>query len=127
MNSEVSNCPSGSRSPMRAYVGLKKPKRITILGIELAGEIEAVGKDVKLFRKNDQVFAATCFIRMGAYAEYIWHPEKPEKGALALKPVNTTMRKPPLFLLGDLKHCVLLDKIMSRVDRRFCLMVRVER
>ena len=44
---------------MRIYVGLRKPTRIKILGQELAGEIEAVGKDVELFREGDQVFAAT--------------------------------------------------------------------
>jgi NADPH:quinone reductase-like Zn-dependent oxidoreductase len=74
--------------PMRVYVGLKRPERITILGMELAGEIEAVGKDVKRFRKDDQIFAATGFIGMGACAEYISLPEVPEGGALAIKPDN---------------------------------------
>ena len=64
----------------RFYTGLKRPKR-PVLGSTLAGEVEAVGKDVTLFKKGDQVFGATA--DFGAHAEYICLPED---GALALKP-----------------------------------------
>lgn len=69
----------------RLFTGLTKPK-ITTLGEELAGEIEAVGRDVTLFKEGDQVFG-TAGPGFGANAEYLCIPQD---GVLALKPSNLT-------------------------------------
>lgn len=78
--------PRGQWLFARIYLGIRKPKR-NILGMELAGEIEAVGKNVTRFKPGDPVFASTFAVRFGGYAEYKCLPED---GILTLKPANLT-------------------------------------
>lgn len=68
---------------VRFFSGLFTPKN-TILGSEFAGEIEAVGTDVSLFKKGDQVFGLSTFT-FGTHAEYVCVSEN---GSIAAKPTN---------------------------------------
>jgi NADPH:quinone reductase-like Zn-dependent oxidoreductase len=72
--------------PMRLAFGIRRPRH-PVLGQELAGDVDSVGKDVSSLSKGDRVFAATG-IGLGAYAEYICLRENPKSGAITTMPAN---------------------------------------
>jgi NADPH:quinone reductase-like Zn-dependent oxidoreductase len=80
----------------RIYLGIRNPKR-PILGMELSGEIEETGKDVKLYHNGDQIYASTYSVDFGGYAQYKCFPED---GMLTLKPANMTYEEAATVPVG---------------------------
>jgi len=88
----VNRTDCGFRKPeyliVRLISGLIRPKK-NILGSEMAGEIEAIGKYVKTFKKGDQVFGLST-LKFGTHAEYICISEK---GSITTKPTNMSFEE----------------------------------
>ena len=70
----------------RLAFGLLKPKNINILGCDIAGRVEAVGRNVKLFQPGGEVFGDISGYGWGGFAEYVCAREN----VLALKPSDMT-------------------------------------
>jgi NADPH:quinone reductase-like Zn-dependent oxidoreductase len=90
--------------PLRMYIGVLFPKRITILGQEFSGIVKSVGKEVEHFKVGDSVFATTGF-GMGGYAEYICMPETQNEmsGTLVHKPENCSYAEAAALPVGGLE------------------------
>jgi NADPH:quinone reductase-like Zn-dependent oxidoreductase len=100
--------------PLRFYYGFMKPKRATILGMEFAGEIESVGKNVEKFKVGDQIFG-TPEMSMGTYAEYKCLPEN---GVFTIKPKNATFGESAAAVVGVSETLHFLGPIGLKKDQK---------
>jgi len=103
--------PQGFGFLSRLMFGLRRPNK-TILGVELAGEIKAVGKDVTQFKQGDQVFGIDG-TRLGAYAEYKCMPAE---AGLTHKPNNLTYEQAAAIPNGALTALTFLRN-MAHIQR----------
>lgn len=96
-----SNVPIWFLIPMRIMLGICKPKN-PIIGLVLAGEVEAIGKDIKRFKIGDEVYGLTGY-GLGAYAEYKCMKEiDSTHGCLAIKPKNISYEEATVAAYGGL-------------------------
>ncbi len=92
--------------PARLALGITKPRQ-PIFGSEIAGIVEAVGKDVTRFKVGDQVFASTLTENFGGYAEYKCLPEQ---AMMMIKPTNITYEEAAAIPIGATTALRLLRK-----------------
>ena len=93
----------------RLMFGLLFPKK-EILGHELSGVVEAVGKDVSKYKVGDEIIATPTSLNSGGYVEYICIPEEREKGVLWLKPANLSFEEAAALPVGGMTALFLFNK-----------------
>lgn len=103
--------------PARLIFGLFKPKK-QILGHELAGTVEQIGKDVTKFKVGDAVFGTTTMLPTGAYAEYICLPQEWKHGVLEHKPQNKSFGESAALPIGAMTALFLLEKANLTKDQK---------
>jgi NADPH:quinone reductase-like Zn-dependent oxidoreductase len=105
--------------PMRLVLGFTGPKN-KVLGMEVSGVVETIGKGVEKFRVGDEVFAATGF--GGGYAEYICLPEKDVAGRVVIevakKPTNLTFEEAAAVPIGGMTALAFLRKANVKSEQK---------
>jgi NADPH:quinone reductase-like Zn-dependent oxidoreductase len=101
--------------PARIYLGSRMPD--LILGQELAGEVEAVGKAANRFQPGDQIFGTAGF-HLGAYAEYVCLPAKPAAGVLWPKPTSMAYAEAAALSIGGPEALDFLKKANIQAGER---------
>ena len=102
--------------PMRLAFGIRRPRQ-PVLGQELSGDVDSVGKDVTSLRKGDRVFATTG-IGLGAYAEYICLRENPKTGAITTMPANLSYEEAAAVPYGGSEALQFLRKAHVQSGQR---------
>jgi len=98
---------------IRLYLGVIRPTRVSILGTEFAGEVEATGKDVTQFQTGDQLYGYTG-LAMGTYAEFMCVPEDSSNtglaGVMSKKPIDISYEEAATVPFGGLEALHSLDR-----------------
>jgi NADPH:quinone reductase-like Zn-dependent oxidoreductase len=102
--------------PIRLAFGIRRPRQ-PVLGQELAGDVDSVGKEVTSLRKGDRVFATTG-IGLGAYAEYICLRANPQTGTIATMPANLSYEEAAAVPYGGGEALGFLRKANIRTGQR---------
>ena len=114
--SRSATAPPGFGILMRLATGIRKPRQ-AILGTELSGIVEAVGKDVSLFKNGDKVFAYRG-MNLGAYVEYI---SLPEDSVMAVMPNNMSFEEAAAVQQGALTALYFLRNGDIKKDQRILI------
>jgi len=106
--------------PARMIFGLFRPKK-KILGHEFSGTVKKVGKKVKRFNLEDQVFGSTTMLKAGSYAQYVCIPEKWKHGVVHHKPTKLDFSQSAALPIGGMTALFLLEKARIETGQKILI------